>query len=63
MGAARQRAKETAFVVSGARGWVVLYQIGERKVQAGQILGIEVLDHVIIGDLDRSASMKEKGMM
>jgi len=33
-----------------------------RLVQAGKIMGIEVLDHVIIGD-GRWVSMKEKGLI
>ncbi len=37
----------------------------ERIVQAGKILGIGVgvLDHVIVGERDRFASMKEKGLI
>ena len=38
-------------------------RVTERLVQAGKILGIEVLDHVIVGEQNRFASMKEKGMM
>lgn len=38
-------------------------RVTERLVKAGHLMGIEVLDHVIIGDLERFASMKEKGMM
>lgn len=37
-------------------------QITERLVQAGEIVGIEVLDHVIIGD-QRFVSLKELGLM
>ena len=37
-------------------------QITERLVQAGEIVGIEVLDHVIIGDR-RFVSLKEHGLM
>ena len=36
--------------------------VTERLVEAGQILGIEVLDHLIIGD-HQFISMKEKGYM
>lgn len=35
----------------------------ERIVQAGKILGIEVLDHIIIGDLDRFSSLNDNRMM
>jgi DNA repair protein RadC len=34
-----------------------------RLQEAGQILGIEVLDHVVIGDASRWASLREKGLM
>lgn len=34
----------------------------ERLVDAGELLGMEVLDHVIVGD-NNFASMKEKGLM
>ncbi len=36
--------------------------VTRRLVEAGKILGIEVLDHIIIGDR-RYTSMKEKGLM
>ena len=35
-------------------------QITKRLVKAGEVIGIEVLDHIIIGDKD-FVSMKEKG--
>jgi len=34
-----------------------------RLVEAGKILGIEVLDHVIIGENGRFVSFKEKGLL
>ncbi|HHW61454.1 MAG TPA: DNA repair protein RadC [Syntrophomonadaceae bacterium] len=37
-------------------------QTSNRLIQAGSILGIEVLDHIIIGD-GRYCSMKEKGLI
>lgn len=37
-------------------------QITERLAQAGEVIGIEVLDHVIIGD-KRYVSLKEQGLM
>lgn len=37
-------------------------QITERLVQAGELIGIEVLDHVIIGD-KHYISLKEQGLM
>ena len=36
--------------------------VSKRLVQAGQMIGIEVLDHVIIGD-GRWVSLKERGLM
>ena len=33
-----------------------------RLVEAGEILGIEVLDHIIIGDEGRFISLKEQGL-
>jgi DNA repair protein RadC len=38
-------------------------QMTERIAEAGRILGIELLDHIIIGDEGRFVSMKEKGFM
>lgn len=38
-------------------------QVTRRLQEAGQILGIEVLDHVVIGDASRWASLREKGLM
>ena len=38
-------------------------QLTRRLVRAGDVLGIEVLDHVVIGDGGEYASMKELGMM
>lgn len=37
-------------------------QLTQRLVQAGELIGIEVLDHVIIGDR-RYVSLKEQGLM
>ncbi len=37
-------------------------QMTKRLVEAGDIVGIEVLDHLIIGDL-RFVSLKELGLM
>jgi DNA repair protein RadC len=36
--------------------------ITKRLVEAGKIMGIEILDHIIVGD-DRYASLKERGEM
>jgi DNA repair protein RadC len=37
-------------------------QMTARLVEAGQIIGIEVLDHIILGD-QNFISLKEKGFM
>lgn len=37
-------------------------QVTERIAEAGELMGIELLDHVVIGD-GRFASMKERGLM
>jgi DNA repair protein RadC len=37
-------------------------QTTKRLVEAGKIMGIEILDHIIVGD-DRYASLKERGVM
>ncbi len=37
-------------------------EITERLVEAGKIMGIEILDHIIVGD-DGYASLKERGVM
>lgn len=34
----------------------------KRLVEAGKIMGIEILDHIIVGD-DRYTSLKERGMV
>jgi DNA repair protein RadC len=39
------------------------HNVTNRLVQAGQILGIEVLDHIVIGSGGRFVSLKEKGYM
>lgn len=38
-------------------------QLTRRLVKAGDVLGIEVLDHVVIGDVDEYASLREMGLM
>lgn len=38
-------------------------QLTRRLVKAGDVLGIEVLDHVVIGEAGEHASMRELGMM
>ena len=38
------------------------FEITTRLVEAGKIMGIEVLDHIIVGD-DRYVSLKEMGVM
>jgi DNA repair protein RadC len=38
-------------------------QLTRRLTDAGRILGIEVLDHVILGDEARYYSFKERGML
>ena len=38
-------------------------RITQRIHEAGQVLGIEVLDHLIIGDRTRFVSLKERGML
>lgn len=35
----------------------------ENIVKAGKILGIEVLDHIVVGDGEEYVSFKEKGLM
>ncbi len=37
--------------------------ITTRLKECGKILGIEVLDHVIIGEYDKYLSFKEKGLL
>lgn len=37
-------------------------QVTQRLVEAGELLGIEVLDHVVLGD-NRWVSLREKGLM
>jgi DNA repair protein RadC len=37
-------------------------EITNRLVEAGKIMGIEILDHIIVGD-DRYVSLKERGVM
>lgn len=37
-------------------------EITKRLVEAGNIMGIEILDHIIVGD-DRYVSLKERGVM
>ena len=37
-------------------------QVTRRLIEAGELLGIEVLDHVVLGD-NRWVSLKEKGLM
>ena len=37
-------------------------KITKRLVEAGEIMGIEILDHIIVGD-DRYVSLKERGVM
>ena len=34
-----------------------------RLVAAGQLLGIEVLDHVVLGEAGRYVSLKERGVL
>jgi DNA repair protein RadC len=38
-------------------------QLTRRLVKAGDVLGVDVLDHVIIGDGGAHASMRELGLM
>jgi len=38
------------------------FETTKRLVEAGKIIGIEVLDHIIVGD-DRYVSLKEMGVM
>ena len=38
-------------------------QLTRRLVKAGDVLGIEVLDHVVIGDGGDHASLRELGLM
>jgi DNA repair protein RadC len=37
-------------------------EITNRLVEAGKIMGIQILDHIIVGD-DRYVSLKERGVM
>jgi len=34
-----------------------------RLVAAGQLLGIEILDHVVLGEAGRYVSLKERGIL
>ncbi|MHB1654141.1 MAG: RadC family protein [Desulfitobacteriaceae bacterium] len=38
-------------------------EITKRLVEAGTIMGIEVMDHVVLGDSGRYVSLKERGLM
>jgi DNA repair protein RadC len=38
-------------------------QLTRRLVKAGDVLGIEVLDHVVIGDGGEHASLRDMGLM
>lgn len=38
-------------------------QLTRRLVKAGDLIGIDVLDHVVIGDCGRHASMRDLGLM
>lgn len=38
-------------------------QLTRRLVKAGDVLGIEILDHVVIGDTGQHASLRELGLM
>ena len=38
-------------------------KITRRLVEAGKIIGIEVLDHIVIGDRDSFYSFKERGII
>lgn len=38
-------------------------EVTKRLVEAGNILGIEVVDHLVIGDDGRYASFKERGIL
>lgn len=38
-------------------------QITKKLVKSGNILGIKVVDHIVIGSRDNYASMKEKGVI
>ena len=38
-------------------------RVTQRLHEAGTLLGIEVLDHVIVGEKDRFVSLKERGVM
>jgi len=38
-------------------------KITKRLINAGEVLGIEVLDHIIIGSKDNFSSMKEKSII
>ncbi len=38
-------------------------EITRRLVEAGMLMGIEVLDHVIIGDHHRYVSFRERGLL
>jgi DNA repair protein RadC len=38
-------------------------RLTQRLVEAGRLLGIEVLDHVIVTTTERYVSFKERGLM
>ena len=66
-----------AAILSGAAGIILAHnhpsgdptpsaedrRITQRLVEGGQLLGIEVMDHVVVGDKDRWVSFKEKGLL
>lgn len=38
-------------------------EVTERLVRAGELMGIEILDHIIVGDGEEFISLKEKGFI
>ncbi len=39
------------------------FAVTERLIEAGHLMGIEVIDHVVVGSEGRYTSLKEKGMI
>ena len=51
-------------ILSNASSVLLIIDLTERMVSAGKILGIEVLDHLIIGTRERAyTSLRDRGVM
>ena len=38
-------------------------EVTRRLTEAGKLIGMEILDHVVVGDGDRYYSFREKGLL